>query len=362
MLDDNDMFDLLRELTRPDHAWWLIFLLSLAYIALLFPGCWILSKQRNLHFLTTYAALIALAVVFSLFFLVIGQRGYGETTSIHTLAVARGEDATHWDVMAYDNVFVVAADDYSITAADQQALLASGAFDEQTDARIVDGNEARFETRIPPYSSEAVVSRRRIAGPDWQLQLRSISVDGAKLNDLTIGHGAAFPVDDSAEYFALFGRMVHTLSANRTAGTLTLLNSATPLPQMCYPADPWDHWQSGPFGTYTQVPKETDPFIKCWANARPRLLLRMLEDDMSSQVSRFLLPADRVRLLVYAPLPESMQLTLPIATRRQGRVLYVRDLRLNGGPAESAPVNGPGTDEDAAPAAASPADSLKPVP
>jgi hypothetical protein len=88
----------------------------------------------------------------------------------------------------------------------------------------------------------------------------------------------------------------------------------------------------------------------------------MLEDDMSSQVSRFLLPADRVRLLVYAPLPESMQLTLPAATRRQGRVLYVRDLRVNSGPAESAPVNGPETDEDAAPATASPADSTELIP
>ena len=87
--DDEDLFYELRQLTQPDHMWWLIFLLSLCYVGLIFPGCWVLSRQRKLHFLVTYGSIAGLAAIFSLMFLFIGRRGYGESTSLHSACIAR---------------------------------------------------------------------------------------------------------------------------------------------------------------------------------------------------------------------------------------------------------------------------------
>ena len=109
---DDSMFREMRELTFPEHNWFLIFTLALAYIGLLFPGCYVLSKKKQYHFLSTYGAIAGLSIVFSVLFLMIGRRGYGESTNIQTMAIARAEDATHWSVFQWNTFFVTAGDNY----------------------------------------------------------------------------------------------------------------------------------------------------------------------------------------------------------------------------------------------------------
>ncbi|MCA9048992.1 MAG: hypothetical protein KDA89_09715, partial [Planctomycetaceae bacterium] len=119
---DEAVFRGMRELTLPEHAWWLIFLLSLVYIVCIYPGCYVLSKQNHLHFLTTYGAIVGLSLVFSGLFLVIGRRGYDESTTLVSVGLARAEDASNWNTLQWHSLFVTSGDDYVAGAENQQSV------------------------------------------------------------------------------------------------------------------------------------------------------------------------------------------------------------------------------------------------
>ena len=358
-VDDNDLFDMLRERTQPDHAWWLLFLLSMAYVGLIFPGCWLLSKQPRLHFSATYGAIIGLATLFSLFFIAIGRRGYGETTVVHTLGVARAEDATNWHVFGYDNLFVIDGDRYRIEEKDHESLMAAEAGSDITDAQVTSGNIASFVTRIPPFSSQAVLSQRRLSLPDWQLHVKGIGQSNDVLTSLTIGFGSSFPADDPeppkplitrekqvadsfgqvqtpapgfwhrVKCYAIYGRTVHDLQVNRTTNELTLSNVRMKVSQFSNPGDIRGQFSRSPFGGMGYEDIEDNPLEECYRRALPMLFRRMLLDSFIPRPAEFSVPDGRVRLLVYAPVPKAMELPTSVEAQRIGRLLFVRDLPLN---------------------------------
>ena len=327
--DDDDLFYELRQLTQPKHMWWLIFLLSLCYVGLIFPGCWVLSRQRTLHFLVTYGSIAGLAALFSLMFLFIGRRGYGESTSLHSVAIARAEDDTHSSLLELTTLFVTAGNTYSITDKDHQTLFASGASEESVEARISSGNTAGFVSRIPPYSSQAVRSRRRIEIDNWNLAVTSLSQQGEELKDLTIAFGEKFPNDPLVESLVIHGRHLHYTKIDRPRRQLSLISRRELLRSYCAKAHSF--MGGAPLlETYEEVELEPkDPVEACFKRMLPNLVRRSLVDDFIHDVGKFRLPDDRIRLLVYAPMPENQYLRVDADVRRTGRILYVRDLLLN---------------------------------
>ena len=230
---DNELFSLMRELTQPEHAWWLIFLLSLAYVGMVFPGCWFLSQKKSLHYLTTYGAIAGLSILFSFIFLFIGRRGYGESTVMHSLAVARFEDESHLSCFQWGTLFVTEANDYSVTSNDQQALWASGSVDEEVDGKIRSGNRGQFDVRIPPFSSQTMLSRRRLTIPDWELELGEFNGDGNELLNLSIHTGAAFPFDNKWRIILLYGRNLYEGRFDAATRTITRTTSLQRLVDFC---------------------------------------------------------------------------------------------------------------------------------
>ena len=78
-----------------------------------------------------------------------------------------------------------------------------------------------------------------------------------------------------------------------------------------------------------------DPVAACFEESLPRLIKRSLVDDFASEVVRYRLPAGKIQLLIYAPVPESLELPVSTEIRRDGRILFVREMSLQ----VSAPVN-----------------------
>ena len=326
-VNDDEIFSWLRDLTQPDHSWLLIFLLSLCYVALIFPGCWILSKQRTLHFLVTYGAIAGLAVVFSMIFLIIGRRGYGESTSLHSLCVARAEDDTHWSALQYNMLFVTNGDRYTIQEKDTQTLMASGASDERVDALITSGNTASFVSQIPPFSSQSMICRRRLTVDSWDLSVKEIVQSGEELTTLLMTFNDKFPVGNDVRYFVLHGRSIHTASVNGT--TLTLANITEKLTHFLNPPDQGVYGNA--FSPVRALPASNnqtleDSVAECFRKSLSKLVARSMADDFVSSTSAFTLPEGKFRLLVYAPIPKFMELTVDADVRRDGRVLFVRDL------------------------------------
>jgi len=323
-VNDDDVFGLLREVTQPEHAWPVIVVLSLVYVGLIFPGCWILSKQHRMHYLVTYAALTGLSLAFSLVFLFLGRRGYGEATSVHSVAFATAEDATHWNAFQYSSVFVTSGRRYQIEDKDHQTLLSSGA-DEAVDARIVSGNTALFDTIIPPFASQAILSRRRLSTEDWGMSVVSSSVSGDELSELTVSVNEKFPIKVENQYFVIYGQQVHFAELNSSTRTIQLQNRRDLISSFCNP-DPPD-FSGTPFGFPQPAQKDQKSALEeCFESGLKAMMARSLTDDFVNDLVKFRLPNDRVRIAVWAPVPSTSDLTLDAESRRDGRVLYVRTL------------------------------------
>ena len=330
--DESEVFAWLRELTQPDHSWGLIFLLSMCYVGLIFPGCWILSKQRNLHFLVTYGAIAGLATIFSLIFLMIGQRGYGESTSLHTLAIAKAEDETHWSTLQYSTIFVTSGDRYTLEEKDRQTLFASGSADERIDASMTSGNTARYDGSIPPFSSQSVVSRRRLTTDNWEVSIVSFAQNGEDLSELTLSVNKKLPVGSNVAYYAVHGANIYNLHMDGATGQLKYANSFTSLQNFCQPGqDPQYPNMLTPvvFGGPAYQQSAESPADEFFRRALPRIVARAAEDDFFDSVRRFRLPVGRIRLLVYAPVPAAFDLPFSADVQRGGRILYVKDLSLD---------------------------------
>ncbi|MEQ9406428.1 MAG: hypothetical protein RIK87_01835 [Fuerstiella sp.] len=322
---DESFFRQMRELTLPDHAWWLIFLLALCYIGLIFPGCFLLSKRKDMHFLTTYGAIVGLSMAFSALFLVIGRRGYGETTNLQTLAVARAEDNTHWSVFEWNALFVTTGDDYSAGADDQQAVLSTADTMDRADAQVVTGNNAKIAMRIPPFSSQTFVDRRRLTSADWKLKIQDLDIQPSGLVKLQLSTGPDFPAGEHSQYLVLAGRRVYEMKYDPENRILQLFGQKQSLAQVCQPR--FDYSYSSPWDTRLQNDDRTEREI-FYDEALQQLMQRSLLDDLVNRPVRFELPSDRLRLYVYTEIPEEFSLRISADVSGTGRILFTKDLFL----------------------------------
>ena len=329
---DNSIFEDMRQLTMPDHAWWLIFLLALCYVGLIFPGCFVVSKQKHLHFLTTYGAIVGLSVVFSILFLLIGRRGYGEATILQTLAVARAEDNSHWSVFQWNAFFVVSGDDYAATAPGQQVVFSIADNSDAVDAQVVPGNSGEVRMRIPPYSSQIFVSRRRVSSDDWKLSIAEADIQPSGIITLKINTGEAFPVTEDTKYMVIRERSISEMKYNAEHKQLTLFGSRRRIAEYCQPVYDFDYSRSWRAGQLEESETRSEEEI-FFDEALPMLVQRCLMDDLVDRPTRFELPTDRIRLLVYTPVPEDFDISVSASAKRSGRILFTKDLFLQVGPA-----------------------------
>lgn len=324
---DESFFRQMRELTFPDHSWWLIFLLALCYIGLIFPGCFILSKKKHLHFLSTYGAIIGLSVLFSILFLFIGRRGYGESTTLQTLAIARAEGDDAWSVFQWNAFFVTSGDDYSANGPKQQALFSTANTMDKETALLKADNSGSIEMRIPPFTSQTFVSRRRIPASDWKLQITDFDVQSSSLISLSIKVGSEFPSAADNKYWVLVGRSVYEMKLDAASQQLKLLGGKKYLAKFCTPEINYDYM--GPWGGQSQATiDDRSPSQKFFDESVANLTRRSLLDDLVNKPNQFELPSDRIRLLVYSDIPDEFQISVSAEAKKTGRILFTKDLFL----------------------------------
>ena len=162
--------------------------------------------------------------------------------------------------------------------------------------------------------------------------MTSLSQQGEELKDLTIAFGNKFPRDPLVECLVIHGRHLHYTEIDRPRGQLSLSNRRELLRSYC---DKAKSFMGGApvLQTYEEleVAEPTDPVEACFKRMLPNLVRRSLVDDFVQDVGKFRLPEDRIRLLVYSPMPDNQHLSVNADVRRTGRILYVRDLLLNPG-------------------------------
>ena len=320
-LSDGTLFDVLSKQVEPSHAWWLIGLCCLLYSAIMYPGCWHLAQRRGIRTGQAIAAVLIIVAVFSGLFLWLGQRGYGESSSWRSYGIAESEDQTHWSCLQFSEVFVTDGTDCRVEDKGRQTLIASGLDEESTGAVVTAGDNASLISRLPPFSREPLVTRRRLELPDWESRVESFLVNGQELSQLAIRVGKRFPTGETTKAWVAYGDRIHALTLDERNGQLIVGGPARYLREFCDVAE----WGNMAMATVTGAP-EGEITERQFVDAL--LVRRGLKSARRFSLGDLEFARDRVIFLVRTAMPAAFDLSLKPEFPQRGEILFVKELPL----------------------------------
>lgn len=168
------MFTHLRKLVLPEHSWPLLFFVAALYVILICPVNYVFARIWKNHF-KSIGFFVACMVVFSFIFALAGQRGFGESSSIHSLAYVKPLEGERVDVTSWNNVFSAKGRFVEITHDAGNRIYSTCETDEGVPGQIVNGPQGKFMLDMPIFSSAQFMLRTRLENVD----LTSDLVEGA---------------------------------------------------------------------------------------------------------------------------------------------------------------------------------------
>ncbi len=321
----SQLFNRLKQMTRPDHNWPLIYLMSLVYLLIIFPGCWLIGRRRA-DYRVTYGAMLGAVVLFSMGFKAVGQRGYGEQTALHAVTIAQPLPTGRMIFRQWANLFVTDGDDYRIAHNGSGLLYSSGQTMEAVRGSVFNPPAGEFDVDVPPFSSRTIASAGVLEQTGFQATAEEF-VTGTHLEKLAVRLEGNYPATVS-EAYALYLDQTYTLVFNE--GALTMHSANQPF-SMFLRAEQWgeDVYNYG-FPTWGDEKSEDQLF----AGALYPLIAESVGVHDEDTRNRAQLASDRARVFLFAEMPEEM---FPVAeyqdepgralpARRAGRVVYVFDV------------------------------------
>ena len=120
---------------------------------------------RKIDYRVSIAAFLGTVALFGWLFSVIGRRGYGESQTVHSLAIAHSLGGARHDVTQWISAFATRGDLYTLTHEAPANLYAAPSM-EAINGRILNGKDGRFLADIPLYSSRQFVHRAAMTGDE----------------------------------------------------------------------------------------------------------------------------------------------------------------------------------------------------
>jgi len=314
--------DELKQMSKPEHNWLLLHFMFWVYILLIFPGCFLIGKQRN-DFRVVYAALAGIVFVFSLAFAIVGQRGYGESTTIHTIAIAQPLPDGYLDISGWSNTFVTGGAVYDIRHNGTGALYSTCQDTEAVNGQIRNGAEGLFRVDIPPFSSREFTYRTKVKADIPAVQVDKITADENGLSELILTTDGAFPPAD--DLYVIYRDRFY--SVGHYQNRITLRNSVGAVPAFLRIEQ-----NSGYYSPFARMGDERT------AEQRFRdlffaLVTRSLNIQALADAQNFRLSPDQLRLIYYADLPAELMVQNPRFPSQKGKILYSLNVPLKETPA-----------------------------
>lgn len=282
-------FNQLKQMMSVQHNWTVIHLLSLSYVAVLFPGCFLIGREfRSVS--ATFGTMVGSTLLFGAAFYLVGNRGYGESTNVHSVALAEHIEGNRYDATVWSSVFVIAGGDYVFSHPGTARLYSDATENEIVGGVMTSGATGSFKADVPPYSTrimahKAVVQVPRTGPPKWE----SSASNGAPSFTLP----ADFPTE-TWQAFALVDREVFTLS--RSGNSFRPVGAAKPVRDFLQIKDA-ELMASAASWQAEQTP--TDKRLTQLINPLMLYSLRLTTDD---ELKAFYLPPDKIKLFIYGPL------------------------------------------------------------
>ena len=343
----NAAFGELKELTRPDHNWPLIYLLALVYITCIFPGCYVLGLKR-LDYRAVFGAILGVVVLFSVAFATVGRRGYGEATAVNTVAIAQALPDGQWDVTGWSNAFVTAGDTYRIAHPGGGVLYSTAQSEEAVAGHIINGPGAELVADIPAFSSRTFVYRTKIELPSAAVRVAEWDPGGDAQRIVIVAEGPLatpfarvdpqtvdpneyeYPVEETATpitaseawpAYAIYGGSFYTLDREEPGRWVLRTDGGNPLStyaETLLIQLPQRHtW----WGNQEQLPAE-----QRYLELQIPLVVQSLNLTRPDDLKMYVLPDDRVRLFLIAPLPAEFNIDNPLLGRQAGQVVFTLDV------------------------------------
>ena len=319
----------LAALTKPKIAWWMIYVLTAGYVAVVGPLHYRWSKR--LPWLRSIALLLAVVAGFGGAFAFAGRRGSNETQQIRALAIAHSLGDGRHDVTQWISAFATRGDTYKLTHASPSNLYSTATEFDSVNGVIVNGREGRFEVDIPLFSTRPFVhrgvlqgDRTEVAVVDWQTK------ENGSLEKLVLKSSADF--SKKVEHAWLRHRNEFYVMERSGEGWALGKNAGVSAAEFF----PDDYFQkimrnSGQYGNTIIIgggdgeEKQTDDSLR---DAGKLLIARALGtvEGLQHLVTSAPPPADQVQLFLYAPLPDGFRVQDPRFGSQKGFVLYVQDV------------------------------------
>jgi len=308
----------LRGMTRPKHNWALLHLLFWTYIGLVFPGCYLLGRKWA-DYRIVYGSLRGVVCVFSVLFAVVGQRGYGESTAVHSIAIARPLPDGQLDVSQWSNAFVTMGGNYDFRHQGQGTIYSTCNINEQVNGSIYNGAEARFEVDIPPFSSREFALRMKVKAPLPALTLEESEVAGDRLRRLVISIDDKFP-QNTEQLLALYGNRFYQLSRN--GRQLVMVSEMGTAPGFLRVQEMGNYaYQYG-----VMYDQHDRPVIDQFRDMFTPLIARSLNVSRAGDAEALNLPPQVVRVFFFGPMPPELTVQNRYLGRNEGWTLYAVDL------------------------------------
>jgi len=315
-----NVFSALRQLTDPQHNWPVIHAISLTYLAIIFPG-WYFCSRRKVDYRITLLGFLCVAIAFGAAFQAVGRRGYGETTCVNSVAIARPLQEGAYDVMQWTNVFVTNGDTYQLSHGDGGHLYSTCQQVEKVNGVIDNGLNGSFVVDMPLFSSREFAHRGKITRAPFRLELIDFELEADQIKSLVLKTDESFP-EEWLSIKVLHRHQMRDLRPQddelRITGAMNPIGSYLDMEGQ----STRDYY---PRGRWYQEESKVDRH-KVYRDLLPSLIARALKVYDQDDATKFSLDDDRCRVFVYARSDAAFQLATDELQNQDGYVLYVVDL------------------------------------
>jgi hypothetical protein len=316
----NSFLRILSFLSQRNYHWDLIFILAFAYAVLVGPVN-LRAGMKLSDYRLRIALLLATIAGFAWLFNVVGRRGQGEASVIHSLSYARAIDGDTYDVLQWINVFATRGAQYKITHAAPHNLYATGQDYEPVKGVIENGKNGRFVVDIPMFSRRAFLHEAEMHGD--HIPVKIVNWDGAgALKRLALTVRPDF-TKQILEGWAVQGDQVYAMKQT-TDGLEFSESNKQPLVTFVSESDAQQFQVAylAPHGI--EVTNVESQFRKC---VKPLIAWSLSAVDYSLPSASFPAVNARVQLFLFARSPQSFSVAAGSGLGKEtGYVLYEFEL------------------------------------
>lgn len=307
------IFSLLKAMTTPDHNWPLIYFLAVLYLLVLFPGCWLVGRKKG-DFRVTYAIILGTVGLFSVGFHSIGKRGYGEATTINSVAIARPGQPARWIVKQWSNLFITSGGDYLVEHDVDASAISTGQHTEAILGLAMNQPAAAMQTDIPSFSNRTVVHTGTLKTPGFRPEVASLRATPDRLEELvlTLPEGSQWPTFQSMLAIYRGQQYVPSLVNNRLHVTPSATSNVNLLNDAALAYNPYS-WGTAKSNSPEELFDKT-----FWL---------MIADDLGlfygEEINGSMPPQNRVRLYLFTEMEAPFFASGEISPQQTGKVLYI---------------------------------------